>query len=145
MWVSMLLSFVIADADAKKNKDGEGVLIEIVVMDEETMQPISTAVVRHSKEADSSRVNQLSGKWQAREVYDAEGKEYPFFPGSTEEFSVSAPGYTTQLIAYDVRRRGNNIEIKLQGMELDNETIEPPLIPFGRDTERDGGGPSGAN
>ena len=51
----------------------------------------------------------------------------------------------TQLISYDIRRRGNNIEIKLEGMELDNETIEPPLIPFGRDKERDGGGPSGAN
>ena len=145
MWSTMLLLFVMGNADAKKRKDGEGVLIEITVLDKETAEPVAMAVVKHSKEADSSRVNQLSGKWQAREVFDAEGEEYPFLPSNTEEFSISAPGYMPEFFSYDVRRRRNNIEIMLQKMELDTETIDQPLIPFGRDQEREEGGPGGAN
>ena len=113
MWTSIVLAGLLGTAEAKKGKDGEGVLIEIIVLDGESAEPISTAVVKHEKEADSSRVNQLSGKWQAREVFDAEGAEYLFLPSKTEQFSISAPGYMTQIIQYDVRRRRNNIEIKL--------------------------------
>jgi hypothetical protein len=145
MWTTVLLASMLGNAEAKKQKDGEGVLIEIVVLDGESANPISTAVVKHEKEADSSRVNQLSGKWQAREVFDSDGEEYLFLANQTEQFSISAPGYMTQLIQYDVRRRRNNIEIRLQKMEIDTDTIEPPLIPFGRDQEREGGGPGGAN
>ena len=145
MWMSVVLAMLTGQAEAKKRKDGEGVLIEIIVLDGTNAEPISTAVVKHEREADSSRVNQLSGKWQAREVFDAEGEEHLFLPNQTEQFSISAPGYMTQIIQYDVRRRRNNIEIKLQKMEMDTETIEPPLIPFGRDQEREGGGPGGAN
>ena len=134
-----------SDADAKKGNSDEGILITIIILDETSGEPIPTAKVKHSKESDSSRVNKLTGKWQAREIYDAEGNEYKFQAGVTENFSVSAPGYMTRIVKYDVRKRRNNIELKLQKMDVDNDTVEMPIIKFGRDQEREGGAPGGAN
>ena len=148
--LSLLLCFqpvttLIAPAEAKKGNSDEGILITIIILDEETEEPIQTAKVKHSLESDSSRVNKLTGKWQAREVYDAEGNEHKFKAGQTENFSVSAPGYTTRIVKYDVRKRRNTIPLKLQKMDVDNDTVEMPIIKFGRDQEREGGSPGGAN
>ena len=148
--LSVLLCFqpvtsFVSPAEAKKGNSDEGILITIIILDEETEEPIQTAKVKHSLESDSSRVNKLTGKWQAREVYDAEGNEHKFKSGQTENFSVSAPGYTTRIVKYDVRKRRNNIELKLQKMDVDNDTVEMPIIKFGRDQEREGGSPGGAN
>lgn len=141
----LCFGFLIGNAEAKKRKEGEGVLIEITVLDKEDDAPIATAVVKHAKESDPSRVNQLSGKWQAKEVFNADGEEFPFLPGSTEQFSISAPGYMTRAVTYDVRRRANVIEVSLEKMFMEQEEIEDLIIPFGRDQERDGGSAGGAN
>ena len=141
----VLFSLFLGDAEAKKRKDGEGVLVEITVLDQESGDPISTAVVKHEKESDPSRVNQLSGTWSAKEVFDAEGGEFPFLPGQTEQFSISAPGYMTRAVTYDVRRRHNVIEVSLEKMEMEQQEIEDLIIPFGRDQERDSGAQGGAN
>lgn len=142
MWIA-LASLLLGTAEAKKDKDA-GVTIEITVMDMEG-KPVPTAVVKHEKESDPSRVNELTGVWQAKEVFDAEGAEFPFKPGNIEQFSISAPGYMTQVVKYDVRRRHNNIEIKLDKMEIEQEDAEDIITPFGRDKERIDGGPGGSN
>ena len=143
--VMLYAGLLMGDAEAKKNKDGEGVLIEITVLDKESEAPISTAVVKHEKDSDPSRVNQLTGTWSAKSVYNAEGEEFLFIPGNTEKFSISAPGYMTRAVTYDVRRRHNIVEVSLEKMVIEQQEIEDLIIPFGRDQERDGGGAGGAN
>lgn len=147
MFSSLMLftGLLLGDAEAKKAKAGEGVIIEITVLDKQTEEPISTAVVKHEKDSDPSRVNQLTGTWSAKSVYNAEGEEFLFLPGNAEKFSISAPGYMTKNVVYDVRRRHNIVEVSLEKMVIEQQEIEDLIIPFGRDQERDGGAAGGAN
>ena len=129
-------------AEAGKKSD-EGVNVRITVMDV-AEEPIPTAVVRHPDEADRRRVNSVTGVWEDSILYLPDGSELRFVPGMTLQFEISAPGYLTQVIQYDVRKRNNKVEIRLEKMEIEEEEIEEPLIQFGRDRPRDvvGGGPS---
>ena len=144
-FTTLCLGLLIGNADAKKLKEGEGVIVEITVLDKETESPIATAVVKHEKDSDPSRVNQLTGSWSASSVYNAEGEEFLFLPGNTEKFSISAPGYMTRAVTYDVRRRHNVVEVTLEKMVIEQQEIEDLIIPFGRDQERSGGAAGGAN
>ena len=65
-------------------------------------------------------------------------------PGNVEEFSISASGYMTQVVKYDVRRRNNVIEIGLDPMEIIAPKLDDTIIPFGRDTVKTDSGPGGA-
>ena len=53
------------------------------------------------------------------------------------EMEISAPGYVTQIVQYDIKKRRNKVPIFLEKMEIDDSDIEMPSIPFGRDKERD--------
>ncbi len=119
-------------ADAKKNKVSEGVEITVRVLDIAN-DPIPTAVVRHPDEADRHRVNSMNGEWNGTRLYMPDGSELVFTPGMTLRLEVSAPGYMTQIIQYDIRKRKNNIQVQLEMLELEEDSIEEPMIQFGRD------------
>jgi hypothetical protein len=143
--LSLALSLGLAasgTAEAGKKSD-EGVNVRITVLDP-AEEPIPTAVVRHPDEADRRRVNSVTGVWEDSILYLPDGSELRFVPGMSLQFEISAPGYITQVIQYDVRKRNNKVEIRLEQMEIEEEEIEEPLIQFGRDRPRDvvGGGPS---
>ena len=132
------------NALAKKNKKGEGVDVKVIVT-AETGEPVSTAVIRHPQESDRHRVNAVDGSWEASVLYLPDGSELVFEPGLTLNLEISAPGYMTQLIQYDVRKRNNKIPVTLSLLELESEEIEEPVIQFGRDRPRDDVGGAPAN
>ncbi len=137
MMAAVMLGSTPANAGGKKD---EGVNVRITVMDE-AQAPIPTAVVRHPDEADRRRVNSVTGVWEDSILYLPDGSELRFVPGMTLHFEISAPGFITQVISYDVRKRNNKVEIFLKRMELEEEEIEEPLIQFGRDRPRESTGP----
>ena len=94
-------------------------------------------MVRHPDEADRRRVNSVTGVWEDSILYLPDGSELRFVPGMTLQFEISAPGYITQVVAYDVRKRNNKVEIALKEMEIEEEEIDEPLIQFGRDKPRE--------
>ncbi len=121
---------------AKKKNKTDGVPVEVVVTDQ-MGQVIPTAIIRHPDEADRHRVNAVDGSWEASVLYMPDGSELLFLPGLSLQLEVSAPGYVTQVIQYDVRKRKNKISISLAELELDNEEIDEPMIQFGRDKPRE--------
>ncbi len=121
---------------AAKGEKSEGVPVEVKVIDTEG-QAVSTAVVRHPDEADRHRVNALTGSWSASVLYLPDGSEMIFTPGMSIQLEVSAPGYMTQIIQYDIRKRKNKIEVTLPKLDLENSEVGEPLIQFGRDKPRD--------
>ena len=131
-------------AEAKKNKGDEGIEIEITVLDAETNEPIPTAVIKHAHASQPSRVNSVTGSWKDTESIDSAGEIHMFLPGNSEEFSISASGYMTQVAKYDVRRRNNVIEVQLEKMEIIAPALDDTIIPFGRDTVKTDSGPGGA-
>ena len=60
------------------------------------------------------------------------------------ELEVSAPGFVTKVISYDVKKRRNQFPVVLDGMSLKDTDFEEPIIQFGRDKPRSnvGGGAS---
>ncbi len=139
-WIAAIALGVtlVGDADAKKSKDTDGVNVKITVLDEK-QKAIPTAVIRHPDEADRHRVNSMTGSWEDTKLYMPDGTEMIFTPGMSVRFEVSAPGYLTKIIQYDIRKRKNNVEVNLVELEMDDETgIEDPMITFGRDKPRDG-------
>jgi hypothetical protein len=121
---------------AKPPKEVEGVNVKVIVLDVDR-KPISTAVIRHPQEADRHRVNSVDGSWDASVLYLPDGSELRFTPGMTLELEVSAPGYMTQVFSYQVRKRKNVVELSLAQIEMDDTTIEDPVISFGRDLPRE--------
>lgn len=135
-WLILLALFT-GDADAKKRKKGEGVVVEVKVLDKEDAGIVATAMIRYPKDETTYRVNEVNGIWKASEIYLSDGDTMHFTPGSSVQLEISAPGYVTQLVQYDVRRWRNKVEISLEKMKIDDKDIEIPTIPFGRDQERD--------
>lgn len=134
--VMLLVALVAASPAFAKGKDDQGVPVKVVVLDPDR-KPIPTAVVRHPQEADRHRVNSVDGSWETSALYMPDGSELRFTPGMSLDLEISAPGYTTQVIQYQVRKRRNVIEIKLAPIQMDVETIEEPVISFGRDEPRE--------
>ncbi|MCB9778406.1 MAG: hypothetical protein H6742_07580 [Alphaproteobacteria bacterium] len=132
-----------APAAAKKTYD-EGVIVKVTVLDV-AGESIPTAVIRHPDEADRHRVNSLTGSWEDSKLYMPDGSELIFVPGMSIQFEISAAGYVTQVIQYDVRKRKNNLEVTLQELVIDDADIDEPLIQFGRDKPRETGGTGPAN
>jgi hypothetical protein len=129
---------------AKKKADGQGTAVKVVVTDPEG-KPIPTAVVRHPDEADRHRVNAVDGSWEASILYLPDGSELIFAPGLTLRLEVSAPGYNTMMLQYDVRKRSNKIPVELTPLQLETETYEEPVLQFGRDNPREGSEAAPAN
>ena len=142
--VAMTLLMWSGFAEAKKNKGDDGIEIEITVLDAETSEPIPTAVIKHAHASQPSRVNSVTGSWKDTESIDSAGEIHMFLPGNSEEFSISASGYMTQVAKYDVRRRNNVIKVQLEKMEIIAPALDDTIIPFGRDTVKTDSGPGGA-
>ena len=145
-WIFMLSALALAyssPAEAGK-KSEEGVPITVKVMDLNS-DAVPTAVIRHPEEADRHRVNSITGEWTAPILYLPDGGELIFTPGMTIRLEISAPGYMTQIIQYDIRKRRNKIEVMLAELEMDDDDIEEPVIQFDRDQLRDVGGTGPAN
>ncbi len=128
----------------KKNIKTDGVKVKVVVTNQ-AEEPISTAVIRHPDESDRHRVNAVDGSWEASVLYLPDGSELIFEPGLALRLEISAPGYMTQVIQYDIRKRNNKIPVQLNELELESEEIEEPVIQFGRDRPREEGGGAPAN
>lgn len=129
--LSTLLSF-----PAFAKKESEGVPVRVIVLDPEG-QVIPTAVVRHPDEMDRHRVNSVDGSWEANVLYLPDGSELRFTTGMTLDLEISAPGYMTQVYQYQVRKRRNVVEVTLQPIEMDDSTIEEPIITFKQDRPRE--------
>lgn len=129
---------------AAKSKEPEGVPIKMTVKDPEG-RPIPTAVIRHPDEADRHRVNSLTGTWEETKLYMPDGSELIFTPGMTIQFEVSAPGYLTRIVQYDIRKRKNQVPVVLTALALEDQAVEEPLLQFGRDKPREAGGTGPAN
>lgn len=125
-----------AAAQAKKNKDDSpGIPLEVQVLDKESMEPIKTAKVRNPKEKEPHPVNADNGVWRGDVLYLPDGTEVFFEKGMLLEFEISAPGYTTAKVQYEMRKRKNKIIVPLEKMTIDIMDIEEddPVIQFGRD------------
>ena len=132
-----LLLGLLGPSTAWAKKDpAEGTLVRVIVTNEEG-KPLPTAVIRHPAEADRHRVNSVDGSWQTAVLYMPDGSELRFTPGMMLDLEVSAPGYATQVVQYQVRKRRNIVPIKLEPIEMDNTTTEEPVISFGRDQPRE--------
>lgn len=141
----MALGLLSSAPEAMAKKGDEGTRVYVQVLDDaETPSPIPTAVIRHPEEADRHRVNSVDGTWDEEVLYLPDGTEMVFTPGMILVLEVSAPGYETKVIQYQVRRRRNQVKVTLAKIELDDQQVEEPMMSFGRDTPRDtaGGGPS---
>ena len=139
-----LVAFGVSMGALAKDSEPEGVPVKVKVTDIDN-NPIPTAVVRHPDEADRHRVNSLTGEFVASVLYLPDGSELIFTPGMQIKLEISAPGYMTKIVLYDIRKRKNNVEVSLDKLEVDEEKIEEPMIQFGRDKPRDDAGSGAAN
>jgi hypothetical protein len=146
MLLSLLaaLAFWTGDAQAKGDEGTEGVLVKVKVLDV-AGAAVPTAVIRHPDEADRHRVNAQTGEWSASVLYLPDGSEMIFTPGMVLTLEISAPGFMTKIIQYDIRKRKNNLEVALDALPMEEESIEEPVMQFGRDRPRDAGGSGPAN
>lgn len=137
-WLTgIALALCLAPGPAAAKDDAKaGVPVKVVVLDQE-QRPIPTAVVRHPQEADRHRVNSVDGSWEASVLYLPDGSELAFKPRETIELEISAPGYVTQVLSYQVRRRHNVVEVALPPLVMDDSTVDEPSISFGRDEPRE--------
>jgi hypothetical protein len=141
----LLFLSLLGSPHAKKPKEGEGVMVNVTVLDAEQSEAIAVAMVRHPQDSGPQRVNEITGKWSASEIFLPDGGLLPFLPGSSLRLEISAPGYVTQIVEYDIRKRRNNVEVFLEKMEIDNEDLEAPIPTFHRNQPREGSGGGAAN
>jgi len=139
------LTLLAAPAVAKKQPSTEegGTRIFVRVLDAEA-RPIPTAVIRHPEESDRHRVNSVDGTWDEEILYLPDGSELLFTPGMLLYLEVSAPGYQSQIIQYQIRRRGNQFDVVLTAIEEEDTVIDAPTLQFGTDAPREesGGAPA---
>jgi len=122
----------------------DGVPLKVYVLDA-AGEPIPTAVVRHPDEADRHRVNAATGHWEGSVLYMEDGSELIFMPNSTIQLEVSAPGYLTKVISYDIKKRRNQFPVTLDQLSLKEDEFEEPIIQFGHDKKKSGLGGGAAN
>ena len=129
--------FLLASSALAADKAGD-LTVKVVVHDTED-QPIGTAVVRHPQEMQRHRVNSADGSWQDSVLYLPDGSELHFVAGLQLELEISAPGYMTQVLSYEVKKRRNLIDVTLPALTTEETPIEEPTIGFGRDNPREPG------
>lgn len=143
---ALLGLFVMVTACATTpSADGVGTRIQVQVVDEDG-KPIPTAVIRHPEEEERHRVNAVTGTWEEEVLYMPDGSELIFTPGLLLYLEVSAPNYESQVVQYQVRRRRNALSVSLKKLQMQELTIDEPMMSFGRDAPIDsgegGGGPA---
>lgn len=133
---SLLLVASSSEALAAKEEEPQGVPVRVVVTDGEG-QPVPTAAVRHPQEAERHRVNSVNGSWEDSSLFLPDGSELRFTPGMVLELEISAPGFMTQVVSYQVRKRKNLIPVSLQAIQLEEMEIEEPVTTFKHDKPRE--------
>ena len=139
-----LFSLALSMGCATTKSAGEGVPIKIYVRDDKG-EPIPSAVVRHPQEGDRHRVNAATGHWESSVLYLPDGSELHFKPNTSVSLEISAPGYETALINYDIKKRRNQFPVELKALDLKASDFEEPIIQFGRDKKKSDLGGGAAN
>ena len=119
--------------------DEPGIPVTIRVLDAANAA-VPTAVVRHPDEKDPHRVNSETGEWSTSYLYLPNGEELIFEKGMELSFEISAPGYLSVEITYEVKKRRNVATVNLQKMDLSldsDDDDDDVIIQFGRDKPRD--------
>ncbi len=137
--LSLLATTGCATTGSVMGSDTPGVNVKVKVLDDSN-KPVATAVIRHPEEDQRHPVNSVDGTWEASVLYLPDGSELVFEPGKPVRLEISAPGYVTQHVEYQVKKRKNSFAVNLKAIELDDSSIEEPVIQFGRDRPREGGG-----
>ena len=78
-------------------------------------------------------------------LYLPDGSELIFQPNTSIQLEVSAPGYLTKVIQYDIKKRRNQFDVRLDTMNLQATDLEEPIIQFGRDKKKTEMGGGAAN
>jgi hypothetical protein len=141
LWIGVgLLGWGCAHSPGGKSS---GTSVHVTVLDNKEL-PIVTAVIRHPREAERHRVNSVDGSWEEDELYLPDGSSLVFEPGMILELEISAPGYVSQTIEYEMVKRKNVLSIHLQKLDLGLDDVGDEIeLGFGRDTPIEGGAVGG--
>ena len=123
-----LFASALITSPALANED-DAKLVAVRVLDA-TGIPITNAWVR-LPETEGRRMVDEFGKWQAKSLYELDGNELFFLKGMTLDFTISAPGYTSRSVAYEVQKRRNLITVTLEPMKhkiLENSEDDDLMI-----------------
>ena len=74
-----------------------------------------------------------------------DGSELIFQPNMTIQLEVSAPGYLTKVISYDIKKRRNQFSVALDELNLKADEFDEPIIQFGHDKKKSELGGGAAN
>ena len=66
-------------------------------------------------------------------------------PNTTIQLEVSAPGFLTKVIQYDIKKRRNQFEVQLDQLSLKDDEFDEPIIQFGQDKKKSEIGGGAAN
>ena len=125
----ILMASLTLSMPALANDEDDAKLVTVRVMDQNGA-PIPNAWVRLPQTEGRRMVDEL-GKWQAKSLYELDGRERFFLKGMVLDFTISAPGYTSRSVAYEVQRKRNLVSVQLRPMEhniLDGENDEDLMI-----------------
>lgn len=139
-----LLTALLGVAGCGPKVGTDGVPLKVYVLNGKG-DPIPTAVVRHPDEADRHRVNAATGHWEGSVLYMEDGSELIFEPNTTVQLEISAPGYLTKVISYDIKKRRNQFPVTLDKLSLKEDEFEEPIIQFGHDKKKSELGGGAAN
>ncbi|HNC97695.1 MAG TPA: hypothetical protein PKY30_21625 [Myxococcota bacterium] len=134
--LALLFAGLLSDPVHAAPKEEQGVEVKVTVVDVNG-KPIPTSVVRHPDESDRHRVNSEDGSWKATALYMPDGSELRFTPGMDLSLEVSAPGYKTQQVVYQVRKSRNALQVSLEEIQTTEENVEEPIITFKQDKARE--------
>jgi hypothetical protein len=137
MFKRLLLTAVLACASASPAFAKSSELMLKIMVRDEAAQPLITASVRNSQEAEKHGVNGTTGAWEGSVLYLPDGTEVKFAADMPLEFEISAPGFITQKVAYQMRKRKNLIQVNL--VKIPEEPADPNEeevdVGFGRDKQ----------
>lgn len=125
----LLLASIAFFTPASAGDEEDAKLITVRVLDG-AGAPIPNAWVRLPQTEGRRMVDEV-GRWQAKSLYELDGRERFFLKGMTLDLTISAPGYTSRSVAYEVRNRRNLITVQLDPMNLsilDEENDEDLMI-----------------
>ena len=124
----LLIASVMSTTPATAN-EADAKIVTVTVKDS-AGAPISNAWVRLPQTEGRRMVDEV-GKWQAKSLYEMDGGERFFMKGDVLDFTISAPGYTSRSVAYEVQKRRNLITVQLAPMTVsitDDENDEDLMI-----------------
>ncbi len=92
---------------------------------------IPNAWVRIPNTEGRRNVDPTTGLWEASMLYGYDGDPIVFTKGMVLQISVSAPGYLTEVIEFEIRARRNELPVTLQKMP------DQEILPDGLETDED--------